>query len=175
MLAAALFLAACTDAHSIDPVGSEPTVAARASLNCANAIDGTPPPADYAVIEDALGLPASPGHAALQAASSGGSPRLFAKTGLVVRAGIASEIDVPDAVEQHAGVGWNNGPAVPSRRFAVPGCPDLRGTGWLAYPGGFWTDEPLCLPLDVRVGDQVRRVQIGVGTACPGQAAPPSP
>lgn len=194
LLAAALLLAGCTgsggDRTVAGPTTPETTpqrapastlgsgVADTTTLTCANSIDGDAAPGDYTVVLGAVALPASPGHPALQAAGSGESgpvPRLFAKTGLVVRAGVASEIDVPDSVDPHVGIGWTNGPVPPSRRFVVPVCPDARGTGWLAYPGGYWVDTPLCLPLDVRVGDQVQRVEVGVGKACAGQSPPPTP
>jgi hypothetical protein len=190
LLAAGVLLAACTDQHSEDPVGrgaappstggssaarSSSGVAESTTLICANSIDGSAPPDDYTVVHDAVALPGSPRYAALQAAPTQGLPELFAKTGLVVRAGVAAEIDVLDSMGPRVGIGWGNGPAVPSRHFVVPACPDLEGTGWLAYPGGYWADAPLCLPLDVRVGDAVQRVEIGIGTACPGQAPPPVP
>lgn len=182
LLAALLLLAGCSGHHTHDYPGPDTGatadrtfVAPFAALHCADDIGGDAPPEDYTVVHGAVALPAAPRHAALQAAPAGGPPRLFAKTGLVVRAGATVELSVPPSVGSHVGIGWANGPAGPSRRFVVPGCPDLRGTSWLAYPGGYWADEPLCLPLDVRVGGETERVEIGVGTACPGQAAPPAP
>lgn len=179
LLAAALLPAGCSGHSTNDLPGtataSQTFVAPFAALHCAEDIGGDAPPADFTVVQGAVALPTAPRHAALQAEPGGGPPKLFAKTGLVIRAGATAELTIPSSVGANVGIGWANGPAGPNRSFLVPGCADLRGTGWLAYPGGYWADEPLCLPVDVRVGDQVQRVQIGVGKACPGQAPPPTP
>jgi hypothetical protein len=158
-------------------VGDEQPVLMSSTLTCENEIDGDPPPADYTVVLGAVALPTAPDHPALQAAPAGPDPGagVFAKTGLLVRTGKAARLDVPSSVDGAVGIGWSGAPSRPSRTFLVPACPDLAGTGWLSFPGGYWADRPMCLPLEVRVGDQVQRVQIGIGTACPGQAAPPTP
>ena len=157
-------------------VGAEPPVLASSTLICEHMIDGDPPPQDFTVVLGAVALPAAPGYAALQASAEGPDPAsgLFAKTGLLVRAGTAARIDVPVSVGGAVGIGWSGWPSVASRTFVVPPCPDLAGTGWLSFPGGFWADRPLCLPLDVSAGGRQQRVQVGVGTACPGQSPPPS-
>jgi hypothetical protein len=158
-----------------------PTTAAESSsasevttLTCAGAIDGGPPPPEY---ETVLGVVALPTSDALGAYESGdpATPALFAKTGLLVRAGRPFELVVAPQSDDDVAVGWGNVSFRPSPRFAVPPCPDTYGTGWLAYPGGYWADRPLCLPLTVRTADREEQVRVGVGTACPGQAPPPSP
>lgn len=183
----AVLASGCSGA-AVDP-RSSPAPASSASsaaadgadeqaLECGNSIDGGPPPAGMQVVLGAVALPASPGSRALQAAASGGGagmPGLFAKTGLLVRAGVEAEISVDAPAGERAGIGWGGAPSRPGRRFVVPACPDARGTGWLAFAGGYWVDRPLCLPLVVRAGGREQRVLIGVGRPCPGQQPPATP
>jgi hypothetical protein len=180
-VAAGLLLGACTVAaptttapsRTTSAPASRPQATDAATIICEHAIDGLPPTPDVTVVLDAVDLPASPAYSPLQAADSGGTPRLFAKTGLLIRAGVPSRVEVPASGDPSVGIGWSGWPAEPGRAVVVPGCPDLRGTGWLSFAGGYWADEPLCLPLDVRTGDRLQRVEIGIGTACAGQAPPP--
>lgn len=171
----AITTAASPSTSSDTVAGDEPPVLLSSTLTCEHEIDGSAPPSDFTVVLDELALPTAPGHSALQAAPAGPDPAagLFAKTGLLVRAGTGARIDVPASVGGDVGIGWSGEPSQPSRTLVVPACPDLAGTGWLSFAGGYWADAPLCLPLDVRVRDQVQRVQIGIGTACPGQSPPP--
>jgi hypothetical protein len=144
------------------------------TLTCEGAIDGTSPPPGYATVLDAVALPTGD---ALGAYDSGDptTPALFAKTGLLVRAGHPFELAVAPSAGNDVAIGWGNRSFQPSPRFVVPSCPDTYGTGWLAYPGGYWADRPLCLPLTVSAAGREQEVRIGVGTACPGQEPPPSP
>jgi len=148
------------------------------ALRCDASIDGVPPPADYQVVLGAVALPSSPRSRALQAAASGGGsdvPALFAKTGLVIRAGVPAELEVGGTEGNRVGIGWGGGPSWPTRRVEIPACPDTRGTGWLAYPGGYWADRPFCLSLAVRSLGKEQQVRIGIGRACPGQQPPVVP
>jgi hypothetical protein len=196
---AALLLAACTrdTGHPVSAggsTGSGPTTPSSSptpssstgasssavlpaeTLTCGNAIDGLAPPADWTVVLGVVALPASPASRALQASDSGNPtiPLLFAKTGLLIRTGVAFQLSVPAVTGNELGIGWSGAPSSPGRRFAVPACPDQYGTGWLSYPGGYWADRPLCLPLTVRAGTREQQVQIGIGTPCPGQEPPAS-
>jgi hypothetical protein len=168
-----------SEAQTASPSISEaPAVPALASLTCGEPIDGGPVPAGWQVVLGVVALPTSPGSPALQAADDRDPtlPTLFAKTGLLVRAGHPFELDVPEAGSNRIGLGWGNALAFrPSARFAVPSCPDQYGTGWVSYPGGYWVDRPLCLPLTVRAAGRAQQVHIGIGTPCPGQQAPASP
>jgi hypothetical protein len=65
-------------------------------------------------------------------------------------------------------------PGTPGRRVLVGNCASAGG-GWLAYAGGFWIDHPACVPIIVRAGGKQQQVDIGVGTACPGQRPPQGP
>lgn len=165
---------ATSTSSSASPVTS-PAVPALATLRCDGAIDGGPPPRNFSTVLGVVALPLSPAYRALQAFDSGdpASPALFAKTGLLVRAGRASELDVPADPRNRVAIGWGNAQVFrPSTRFAVPACPDTFATGWLAYPGGYWADRPLCLPLTVRADGREQQVRVGIGTACPGQRPP---
>jgi hypothetical protein len=146
------------------------------TLTCRGAIDGGPPPADYETVLGVVSLPTSPASAALGASDSGDPavPALFAKTGLLVRADTPSELVVAPQPGNRVAIGWGNVSFGPGQRFVVPACPDTYGTGWLAYPGGYWADSPLCLPLTVRASGQEQEVHVGVGASCPGQAPPSS-
>ena len=154
--------------------GSRPGVLATQALTCRNAIGGLAPPADWTVVLDVVALPASPRTRAL--GTDGGdpsaSPAMFAKTGLLIRTGRPFELSVIPVAGNQVGIGWGGGPSSPGRRFVVPPCPDQYGTGWLSYPGGYWADRPLCLPLIVRAGGREQQVRIGIGTPCPGQQPP---
>ena len=191
---AAVLLAGCTGtaarqasepgpASSDAPASSASSAAASdvppsQTLRCDASIDGVPPPADYQVVLGAVALPTSPRHRALQAADSGGGsdvPALFAKTGLVIRAGVPAQLEVGAADGNRVGIGWGGGPSAPTRRVDIAACPDARGTGWLAYPGGYWADRPLCLSLVVRSLGTEQQVRIGIGRACPNQQPPFTP
>ena len=152
-------------------------VPATATLVCDASIDGGPPPDGFEVVLGVVALPTSSAGRALQAFDGGdpAAPSSFAKTGLLVRAGQAFELDAPAQPGNRVALGWGNVSFEPAARFAVPACADTYGTGWLAYPGGYWADRPLCLPLTVRSarGDEV--VHIGIGTPCPGQRPPANP
>jgi len=181
-----LLLAGCTSpsvgttagARSSPASPTEP-VPASASLACEHSIDGGAPPPGFQVILGVVALPTSAAGPALQAGPGGngpGFPALFAKTGLVVRAGAQVELETPEQPGNRTALGWGSWTQdAPTRRFVVPGCPDDRGTGWLVYAGGYYANRPLCLPLTVRVGGQEQQVRIGVGAACPGQAPPAVP
>lgn len=185
ILLAAVLLAGCTgtaprssaSATSAAPSSAGSDVLEGQTLRCAGAIDGHPPPADFEVVLGAVALPASPRSRALQVAESGGGfnvPALFAKTGLVIRAGVPLQLQVTGPAGDRVGIGWGS-PAGPTRRVEVAACPDARGSGWLAYPGGYWADRPLCLALVVRSAGREQRVHIGIGQACPGQQPPVTP
>lgn len=183
-----LLLAGCTSpsdgrtagAQTSTALSSSPSpVAGTATLVCEHSIDGGPPPPGFQVVLGVVALPTSEAGPALQAGPGGngpGFPALFAKTGLLVRAGAQVELETPEQPGNRTALGWGSwAQDPPTPRFVVPGCPDARGTGWLAYAGGYYADRPLCLPLTVRSGGREQQVSIGVGTACPGQAPPAVP
>jgi hypothetical protein len=149
------------------------------SLACGQYIDTRPPTPDYTVVLGVVALPIAPRAAALQTAisdSADPSARLFSKTGLLIRTGTRFELAIPPAWAGRLRIGWANGPAQPGPGLEV-NCHPHPGdrSGWLAYPGGFWLRHPACVPLLIKTATRSRRVQIGLGTPCPGQRPPEGP
>lgn len=166
------------DASSSSPVAAGSSIASSAALVCRNFIDHDPPPPDFETVLGVVALPTSSKAAALQT-SRGGDPdpavRLFAKTGLVIKAGTTFELVVPAEAKDMVSIGWGDGPSKPSRRVTVS-CPaGASSSGWLAYPGGYWVPRPACVQLIVRTGGKEQSVHIGLGTPCPGQLPPQGP
>jgi hypothetical protein len=145
-------------------------------LACDSFIDGNALAAPLQVVLGVVALPVSPAYPALQTSLSGdgsGAPRLFAKTGLVIRPGTTFELIVPAPFADRLRIGWGS-PGTPSHRVMVSNCPNPGG-GWLAYAGGYWIDHPACVPIIVRAGGKQQTVHIGLGTPCPGQRPPQGP
>ncbi|MBO0821755.1 MAG: hypothetical protein J2P26_13005, partial [Nocardiopsaceae bacterium] len=145
-------------------------------LACGDSIGDRAPPAPMRIVLGVVGLPASPGYPALQTGLTGdgdGARRLYAKTGLVIRAGTTFELVVPAGFAGRLGIGWGHS-ARPAPRIVVRDCPGPGG-GWLAYAGGYWIDHPACVPIIVKAGGRQQEVHIGLGTPCPGQRPPQGP
>ena len=162
--------------RSTNPTTSIPS-AAESTLKCGNYIGRDAPTAPMQVVLGVVALPTSPGYPALQTALTGdaGSRRLFAKTGLLVKPGTTFELVVPAGLADRLGIGWGGAPSAPTSRLTVAECPNPGGAGWLAYAGGYWIDRPACVSLIVKAGGKEQQVQIGLGTACPGQLPPQGP
>jgi hypothetical protein len=144
-------LVAC---RSVDP--------GPATLDCATAIDAIDElPADYAPVLDALALDTR----LLGVTDTGDrDPRaaLHAKTGLVVRTGVASTIVVPADQRDGATIGWGN--VDRTWELSVPACDG--DAAWQAFAGGVLVDRARCVPLEVAVGDERADVGIAVGADC---------
>ncbi len=125
-----------------------------------------------------VALPTAPRAAALQTAPSGDSNpaiRLFAKTGLVVKAGAKIELEVPKNARAQFAIGWGGAPSTPAWLVRID-CPgDAARSGWHAYVGGYWLPKPACVPIIVRVDGQEQLVHLGLGTPCSGQRPPEGP
>lgn len=163
---------------SIRPRLSTSPHAGRSELSCGNYIDSRASTAPLKVVLGVVALPVSPTYPALGTSSTGataGPSQLFAKTGLVVKPGATFEVVVPPAWSQRVRIGWGGEPSIPSDRVLVSNCANPSGTGWLAYPGGYWVDHPACVPLIVKAGTRQQEVHVGLGAACSGQRPPPGP
>jgi hypothetical protein len=148
--------------------------AAESALECDSSIGSSAGVAPLRVVLGVVAVPASPGSAALQTARSGDGPlRLFAKTALLIRPGTTFELIVPGRFTSRLSIGWGS-PGTPSHQVLVSNCAGTGG-GWLAYAGGYWIDHPACVPIIVRADGKQQQVNIGVGTACPGQRPPQGP
>jgi hypothetical protein len=98
------------------------------------------------------------------AAGDGAPEPLWAKTGLVVRVGVAVDLEIAPEAAAHARIGWGN-PGSPVTRVHVDAC--TGRSAWLWWPGGYWVDKPICLPLIVRAGRQEQTAYIPIGMVCP--------
>jgi hypothetical protein len=149
-------------------------------LPCSEFIGTQAPERDMRVILGVVALPTSrPLRRALQTTRSGlHAPvaRLFAKWGLVIRAGARLRLIVPDRLRNRFSIGWGNaGEGHRGTTIVVDNCTGPPGARWLAYAGGYYVSDPFCAALIVAAHRQRRRVRIGVGKACPGQRPPPQP
>jgi hypothetical protein len=154
--------------------GSSPSVQ---HLDCSDYIGAHPVVPGLQVVLGVVALPISTAGPALQTARTGDTsiPRLFAKTGLLVRAGTDFQIVVPRGSGNRLGIGWGSS-ASPSKAVVVSHCPRAHlPVKWIAFAGGYWLDHPACVRLEVRTADRQRSVRLGLGAPCPGQAPPPQP
>jgi hypothetical protein len=147
-------------------------------LDCADYIGTDPPATSLQVVLGVVGLPTSmAADSALQTALTGDHslPRLFAKTGLLVRRGTDFQILVPSGSGGRLGIGWGSA-ATPSKAVVVSDCSAAGMHGhWMHFAGGYWLDHPACVALQVRTAQKSETVHIGLGTPCPGQRPPPQP
>jgi hypothetical protein len=113
---------------------------------------------------------------ALQVGSSGAADptaRWFAKDGLLV-SGRSFELVVPNAWRNRLSFSWGDGNTPRTQRLRVVGCkPVPPQERWLAFVGGYFVPKPACVPVIVKTARASRRVHIGVGAPCRGQAPPP--
>jgi hypothetical protein len=146
------------------------------TLPCDESIGNQSPPRDMRVVLGVVALPASPGlRQALQTSRTGASSRLFAKTGLSVRAGARFQLIVPIGLRSRLSIGWGNaGEGHVGSIITVAGCRAAHHQ-WIDFAGGYWVTRPMCAALIVAAEGRRRRVQIGIGKACPGQLPPPQP
>jgi hypothetical protein len=141
-------------------------------LPCAASIGGRPGLyGNYRVVAENVGVPADQ---VLQVSVSGEADPavgLFAKWGLEVRAGAAVDIQVAPGWEDRARIGWGN-PGSPGVAVHVPACAGPSGTPWLAFAGGTWVGQPVCVPLVVRSQGQEAQVRLGIGVPCGSSGSP---
>lgn len=162
-----------TTAHR--PPSSTASAQGGTSLDC-NAIDDVLPPANRLVV---LGSVAVPNPALAPALQTGRDPSpsssvttFFAKDGLGIKIRTRWRIIVAPESVAHLRIGWGS-PAVPGLSVAPSSTCDVQtSTGWLWYPGGYWTDQPGCYAVIVEVGTRQQQVNVGVGAPCPGQQPP---
>ncbi len=149
-------------------------------LPCRETIGAEPPGQEMSLVLGVVALPTSPHlRRALQTALTGSrdaAGRLFAKSGLVVRAGVRFELIVPTRLRDQLSIGWGNaGEGHVGSTISVPGCLSGHGEKWLDFAGGYWVHSTICAPLIVTARGLRRRVWIGIGKACRGQLPPPEP
>jgi hypothetical protein len=150
------------------------------ALPCQEFIGTGPPVSGTHVVLGVVALPATPWtRRALQTVRSGlrdPRARLFAKEGLVIRAGARFRLIVQRRLRDRLSIGWGNaGEGHRGSTIAVDACSGPRGAKWLAYAGGYFVRDPMCTALIVAANGQRQRVQIGIGKACEGQRPPVKP
>ena len=97
--------------------------------------------------------------------------RLFAKWGLVVRAGSVVDLRVAPGWADRARIGWGNG--TPAATVTVHACPPEDGPAqWVAFVGGTWVAQAACVPLIVTSNGQTDHVNLGIGTPCDNTPTP---
>jgi hypothetical protein len=146
-----------------------PPVPTGDGLHCGDAIDVmAAAPTDMTVFLGAVALPTG---RVLQTGPSGESDpaaRLFAKQGLVVRVGAVVDLRIGDGQAGHARIAWGNPGIVSDHvRVEASGCPQVSTSHWIAFAGGYYVDEPMCLPVTVESGGLRLLVRIAVGAPCP--------
>lgn len=176
-VASALTIAACAGGEGQQPTADHASVRV---LPCRETIGNEPPAPGMTVVLGVVALPASPRlHQALQTASTFShdpAVRLFAKWGLVIRAGAEFRLIVPHGLLGRVSIDWGNADeGHVGTTIVVHACRGGQGDRWLAFAGGYWVRRPVCAPLTVAAHGRRRRVWVGIGTACPGQLPPPQP
>ncbi len=143
-------------------------------LPCSDFVGDMAPPRGMRVVLGAVALPGRPDESrALQTGRDGA--RLFAKSGLWVRAGSRFELIVPAEFRDRIAMTWGNaGEGNHGTEMIDPGC-HVNGAPWVNYVGGYWVAHPLCAMLTVDSDGRRRRIRIGIGTPCPGQRPPAMP
>jgi len=165
MLVSSCALGACDPSSTPLPVESSPLPSGDpGTVACDTVIGGSagPPTGSEAVLDDVV-LPVGQ---ILQPSPTGGSgsPRLFAKQGLLVRAGARPELRIPTDWDGRAWIAW--GQLEPADVVTVSACPPVGSDPWIAFAGGYYVDEPACVPVVVRSGGREATVRIGIGVSC---------
>lgn len=176
-LVGALVLSACGHHNAVPADSSSPSMftgdqsrrpTSHRLLDCSAHIRAQGPSPSYHMVLGAVALQVWPDSGVLQVSSDHtvGAPRLFAKTGLLVRAGVPSTITVQASPHRVVQMGWRNGSVTPTRRVDVPPRPRDSKTTWLAFPGGYWVDRPTCLTVTIRAQGRAESERVAVGTPC---------
>ncbi|MEV6694389.1 hypothetical protein AB0M35_23235 [Micromonospora sp. NPDC051196] len=135
--------------------------------SCAVAVDALrEPPNGYRIVGEDVAVPDREVLEAHESEKPDPAARLFAKWGLVVRAGAVVDLRVASGWEDKARLGWGS-PAEPAANVQVRACAaDDDQSQWLAFVGGTWVAQPACLPLIIRSSGQTVQVRLGIGVAC---------
>lgn len=154
--------------HSPGTASADPTSTASQTLDCSASILGHRPTRTMRVLREAVALQAWPRTRILRPSrdDTPGWPRLYAKTGLVIRSATPATITVHAPGPGRFRIGWGNSSFVPARRVVVPACKATDGKDWLVYPGGYFVDRPVCLTVTVDSGSSAESVRVPVGARC---------
>ncbi len=137
------------------------------ALHCYDAIDAIDAvPPDFTVVLDVVALPTGRVLQTSPSLETDPAARLFAKQGLVVRVGASVDLRIGDTGAGRALIGWGNPGTVGDHvRVEAVDCARDSAPRWVAFAGGYYVTEPMCLPIVVESGGSREVVQIAVGTA----------
>ncbi|MEW1588768.1 hypothetical protein AB0283_25360 [Micromonospora vinacea] len=167
-------LSACTSAgdsrrSTTGPAdGAAPsTDASGGGAPCTTSVDAlAAPPAGYRLVGTDVAVPDAQVLSAEDAGEADPAARLFAKWGLVVRAGTVVVLRVAPGWQDRARLGWG-GTGAPATTATVHACAGEGGQAqWLAFVGGTWVARAACVPLIVTSNGQEDRVTLGIGVPC---------
>lgn len=170
-------LAACTshaDPHVRAPSESAPlapsaTAATHAQLRCAPIWTGpSPEPGARTYLNTVAIRPSAPKSGTFDAHQA--PHPLMAKVWLDVHAHRSATLTLTHHWTHHVAFTWaRDAQLTPwTTALAIPPCPRAEGHAWLAFPGGFTYDHPVCLPIRLTVGNRSVTIHESVGGApCP--------
>ncbi|MEU8391657.1 hypothetical protein [Micromonospora sp. NPDC048842] len=173
-------LSACTPAGDPRQRATPPTNRAAPSTGasvggppCTPSVDTLPaPPAGYRLVGQDVAVPDAPVLSAEASGEADPAARLFAKWGLVVRAGTVVDLRVASGWQDKARLGWG-GTGTPAAAVTVHACaPEGGQTQWMAFVGGTWVAQAACVPLIVTSNGQSDRVNLGIGVRCDKTTTP---
>ncbi|WP_146247344.1 hypothetical protein [Micromonospora arborensis] len=167
-------LTSCTPASDERQPGTPPVDGTTSSASdrgagppCTPSVTAMPAiPAGYRLVGKDVAVPEDTVLAVEDSGEADRAARLFAKWGLVVRAGAVVDLQVAPDWESRARIGWGTA-RTPAATTTVRACPpNDEQSGWMAFVGGTWVAQAACVPLVVRSNGQENRVNLGIGVAC---------
>ncbi|MEU8157711.1 hypothetical protein AB0B94_29005 [Micromonospora sp. NPDC048986] len=174
ILCLTVLLAACTPPgdprqHATPPANpAAPTTGTSiGGPPCTPSVDTLPaPPAGYRLVGEDVAVPDAPVMSAEDSGQTDPAARLFAKWGLIVRAGTVVDLRVAPGWQDRARLGWG-GTGTPAAAVTVHACPPEGGQAqWMAFVGGTWVTQAACVPLIVTSNGQNDSVDLGIGVPC---------
>ncbi|GAB3244907.1 hypothetical protein [Arthrobacter pigmenti] len=92
----------------------------------------------------------------------------FIKIGMAVHRDREFILEVPPSWQQRMRIGWGSGGYTLASTLKVPGCvPEDTGAEWMVFPGGFWLEEPGCVPLNIQTDSRTQTIRVPIGERCP--------
>lgn len=180
LLSLVVVLSACTPTvdsrqHATPPSdGAAPsTGASGGGPPCTPSVDTLPaPPAGYRLVGKDVAVPDALVISTEDSGETDPAARLFAKWGLVVRAGAVVDLRVAPGWQDRARLGWG-GTGTPAATVTVHACaPEGGQAQWMAFVGGTWLAQAACVPLIVTSNGQDDPVDLGIGVPCDKTTTP---
>ncbi|WCN83660.1 hypothetical protein [Micromonospora sp. LH3U1] len=167
-------LTACTPASESHQPTTPPVDGAASSTPasgdgppCTTSVAAMPAlPDGYRLVGEDVAVPDHTVRPVEESGEAEPAARLFAKWGLVVRAGAVVDLQVAPGWEDKARIGWG-APSTPAATTTLHACaPDDGQAQWMAFVGGTWVARAACVPLIVRSNGGESRVNLGIGVTC---------